>query len=105
MRTAHHLHGVFDMAPLPGIVVLAAAFAHLRLLRGLGDRRSAVLLEHLPRDGVNLGFRHHVVLLTFCWVRAAARVSLTARGAHTNCQWGGLVPAAQATLAFMLALA
>jgi len=84
MRTAHRLHGVLDMAPFLRVLIITAALACLRLLRGLGDRRRAVLLEHLSRDGVNLRFRHHVALLTICWIPAAAMGSLTARRAHTN---------------------
>jgi hypothetical protein len=36
--------------------------AIVRLLGGLGDRREPVLLEHLPRDDVNLHLGHHVAL-------------------------------------------
>jgi hypothetical protein len=51
------------MTPFLRILVIAAALARLRLLSGLGDRRATVLFEHLPRDGVNLRFRHHIALL------------------------------------------
>src|SRR5690349_451914 len=51
MRSPHHLHGLGNVAPLLRLVVLAPACAGLGLLRGLRDRRGAVFLEHLARDG------------------------------------------------------
>src|ERR1700730_14439211 len=63
MRSAHHLHGIFEMTPLSGLIGLAPALAGDRILGCLGDRLEAVLLEHLPRDHMNLHFGDHVVLL------------------------------------------
>src|SRR6266545_3877102 len=63
--SAHHLHGVLDVAPLFRLIGFAPAFASLGLLGGLCDRRGTMLLEHLARDGVNLRFRDHVALLLF----------------------------------------
>src|SRR5690349_23826333 len=63
VRSPHHLHGLGNMTPLLRFVVFAPAFACLGLLRGLRDRRGTMLLEHLARDGVHLGFGYHVALL------------------------------------------
>jgi hypothetical protein len=65
MRSPHHLHGVLDMTPLVGFVGVTLVLALNRLLRRLGDRLEAVLLEHLPRDRVNLRLGDHVALLMF----------------------------------------
>jgi hypothetical protein len=65
MRSPHHLHGIFDMAPLPGFFGVALVLASLGILRRLDDSLEAVLLEHLTRDHVNLYFRYHVALLMF----------------------------------------
>src|SRR6478672_13339294 len=65
MRSPHHLHGVFDVAPLPGFFGVALVLASLGILRRLDDSLEAVLLEHLTRDHVNLYFRYHVALLMF----------------------------------------
>src|SRR5262245_6766284 len=65
MRAAHELHGLFDMAPLARFLDLALALAGLGSLRGLGDRPKTMLLEHLPRNRVNLRFWHHVALPLF----------------------------------------
>ena len=62
VRSPHHLHGVLDVTPLIGLLGFALAFASLRILSRLRDRREAVPLEHLPRDHVNLHFRYHVAL-------------------------------------------
>jgi hypothetical protein len=63
MRSAHHLHGIFEMTPLSGLIGLAPALAGDRILRCLRDSLEAVLLEHLPRDYMNLHFGDHIVLL------------------------------------------
>src|ERR1700730_10155687 len=65
MRSAHHLHGVLDMTPLAGFFAIAPALAGQGILVRLGDSLQAMLLEHLPRDGVNLHFGCHVALLRF----------------------------------------
>ena len=65
MRSPHHLHGVFDVAPLPGFFGVARILASLGILGRLGDSLEAVLLEHLTRDHVNLYFGYHVALLKF----------------------------------------
>src|SRR5437868_13940664 len=62
MRSPHDLHGVFDMAPLFCFFRLALALASDRFLGRLGDSLQAVLLEHLPRDHVNLRLGYHVAL-------------------------------------------
>jgi hypothetical protein len=54
VRPPHDLHGAFDMPPFACFVGLAVALASLRIVRGLGDGRCAMLLEHLPRNGVDL---------------------------------------------------
>ena len=64
MRSPHHLHGVFDVAPLSGFFGVAL-LASQSILGRLGDRLEAVLLEHLTRDHVNLYLRYHVALLMF----------------------------------------
>jgi len=53
------------MTPLLGFVGVALLLALNRFLRRLGDRLEAVLLEHLPRDRVNLRLGYHVALLMF----------------------------------------
>src|SRR5258705_3627611 len=62
MRPPHQLHGVLDMTPLLGLIDVALALAGLCVLRGLRDRSEAVLLHHLPRDGVDLNLGHHGAL-------------------------------------------
>src|SRR6266436_5054190 len=54
MRSPHHLHGVFDVAPLSGFFGVALVLASLGILGRLDDSLEAVLLEHLTRDHVNL---------------------------------------------------
>src|SRR5262245_50163702 len=94
MRTAHEFHGLFDMAPLARFLDLALALAGLGSLRGLGDRLKTMLLQHLPRDRVNLRFWHHVALPLFGTARnpkLAARECLGTgtlgqpRGSPTRC--------------------
>src|ERR1700687_4893455 len=63
MRAPHHLHGILDMTPLFGFFGLALALASLGIPGRLGDRLEAVLLDHLPGDGVDLHLRCHVALL------------------------------------------
>ena len=63
MRSPHHLHGVLDVTPLFRFLCIALAFASQRILGGLCDGSRAVLLEHLPRDSVNLRMGYHVALL------------------------------------------
>src|ERR1700686_410332 len=65
MRSPHHLHGVFDVAPLSGFFGVALVLASLGILGRLHDSLEAVLLEHLTRDHVNLYLRYHVALLMF----------------------------------------
>jgi hypothetical protein len=65
MRSPHHLHSVFDVAPLSGFFGVARVLASLGILGRLGDSLEAVLLEHLTRNHVNLYLRYHVVLLMF----------------------------------------
>ena len=60
MRSPHHLHGVFDVAPLSGFFGVALVLASLGILGRLDDSLEAVLLEHLTRDHVNLYLRYHV---------------------------------------------
>jgi hypothetical protein len=59
MRSPHHLHGVLDVAPLPGLVRIAPPLARQGMLGRLGDSRQAVLFKHLPRDRVNLHLGYH----------------------------------------------
>ena len=63
MRSPHSLHGVLDMTPLRGFFRLALALASLGIAGRLGDRLEAVLLDHLPGDGVDLHLGCHVALL------------------------------------------
>ena len=65
VRSPHQLHGVLDMAPLPGFIGIALALASLRIVGGLRDRGETVLLHHLARNRVDLHFRHHVALPGF----------------------------------------
>ena len=65
MRSPHHLHGVFDVAPLSGLFGVALVLASFGIVGRLGDSIKAVLLEHLPRDRVNLYLGYHVALLMF----------------------------------------
>ncbi len=65
MRSPHHLHGVFDVAPLSGLFGVALVLASFGIVGRLGDSIKAVLLEHLPRNRVNLYLGYHVALLTF----------------------------------------
>src|SRR6266496_629782 len=62
MRAPHHLHGVLDMTPLLGFIGLALALASQGIAGRLGDRLEAVLLDHLPGDGVDLHLGYHVAL-------------------------------------------
>jgi hypothetical protein len=62
MRSLYDLHGAFDMAPLLGFFGLALALASQGIFGRLGDRLKAVLVDHLPRDRVNLRLGHHVAL-------------------------------------------
>src|ERR1700704_5062694 len=62
MRAPHHLHGVLDVTPLLGFIGLALALASQGIAGRLGDRLEAVLLDHLPGDGVNLHLGYHVAL-------------------------------------------
>ena len=63
MRSPHHFQGIFDMAPFLSLIGVALGFGSHRLLCSFCDCRQAVLLEHLPCDGMNLSFGHHVSLL------------------------------------------
>jgi hypothetical protein len=63
MRTAHHLHGGFDVAPFLGLFDVALLFAAHRLLRGLGDRIAAVPFQHLACDVMDLHLPHGNSLL------------------------------------------
>ena len=65
MRSPHHLHGVFDVAPLSRLFGVALVLASFGIVGRLGDSIKAVLLEHLPRNRVNLYLGYHVALLTF----------------------------------------
>src|SRR3954468_11576153 len=69
MRSPHHLHSVFDVAPFSGFFGIALVLASLGILGRLGDSPEAVLLEHLTRDHVNLYLRNHVALLMFYHAR------------------------------------
>src|SRR5689334_1603306 len=80
VRPAHHLHRVFDVAPLLGLLSVTLAFAGLGLLRRLCDGAGAVLLQHLARDGVNLGFGHHHVALPRVRMAGASHRAAMARG-------------------------
>jgi len=50
MRSPHHLHSVFDVAPLSGFFAVARVLASLGILGRLGDSLEAVPLEYLTRD-------------------------------------------------------
>src|SRR5262245_30037570 len=63
MRSLHRLHGVFDVAPFLGVFSIALGFGGQSFLRSLRDRLKAMFFEHLPGDGIDLGFRYHVGLL------------------------------------------
>jgi hypothetical protein len=65
MRSSHHLHGVFEVAPLSGFFGIALGLASLGIVGRLGDSVKAVLFDHLPRDRVNLYLGYHVALLMF----------------------------------------
>jgi hypothetical protein len=65
MWSAHYLHGVLDMTPLIGFFGVALALAGYGIAGRFCDRCSAMTLEHLPRDGVNLGLGCHLALLMF----------------------------------------
>ena len=78
MRSPHDLDGVFDMAPLSGFFGVALVLASLGIPGRLGDSLEAVLLEHLPRDRMNLYLRYHVALLMFRHVRNRRDRSLSA---------------------------
>ena len=67
VRPPHELHRVLDVAPLFRLFSLAFALTGQRFLRRLGDRFKAVLLQHLPRDGMNLNFGNHAALPIFPW--------------------------------------
>jgi hypothetical protein len=77
MRSPHLLHGVSDMTPLVSLLHVTHALATLDLLGGLSDSLEAVLLDHLPRDRVNLRLRYHVALPKFrhSWRRGDPRLT------------------------------
>src|SRR3979409_2120890 len=84
MRSAHHLHGIFEMTPLSGLISLAPALTGDRILGRLGDRLEAGLLAHLPRDHMNLHFGDHVVLLS--WLFGARRDLIAVVAAAVRCK-------------------
>src|SRR3954452_5602947 len=59
VRTADDLHRVGDVAPLLGLIGLAAALASPGLFGGLCDRRKTMLFQHLARYSVDLDLGHH----------------------------------------------
>jgi hypothetical protein len=71
MRSPHDLHGAFDLTPFVRFLGLALALARQRVLGSFGDGRRAMLLEHLPRDGVDLRLGSHVALPDVSVNRAA----------------------------------
>src|SRR5215218_5503012 len=99
MRAAHHLHGVFEVTPLPGFAVLALGLAFNRVAGGAGDRLKAVLLQHLPRDAVDLGLGNHRALPCFAGSRrtslaGAPRLCRKTRCAESRSRWFGFPLAA-----------
>src|SRR6266581_954912 len=65
IRSSHDLHGVFDVTPLAGFFGVALVRASFGIVGRLGDSVKAVLLDHLPRDRVDLYLGYHVALLMF----------------------------------------
>src|SRR6267378_5615477 len=78
MRSPHHLHGVLDMAPLIGFFGVALALASQGIFGRLRNSSGAMPLEHLPRDGVDLGFGCHLALRDVPLIRAAGTGSAVA---------------------------
>src|SRR5450432_1951862 len=91
MRSPHDLHGVFDMAPLPGFLGVALALAGHGILGRRGDSLEAVLLDHLPGDRMNLHLGYHVALLMFRHSEPQGPVPV-GRWTPFNGLTGGLVP-------------
>src|SRR5580765_3975560 len=91
MRSPHHLHGVLDVTPLFRFLGIALALASQRILGGLCDGSRAVLLEHLPRESVNLRMGYHVALLMLP-ARAQRSTPIGALRCLSNRPTGTLVP-------------
>src|SRR5260370_32506706 len=98
MRSPHHLHGVFDVAPLSGFFGVALVLASLGILGRLDDSLEAVLLEHLTRDHVTLYLRHHVALLMFHHARNRRDRCPSAARFTCRCPEVSILPAAHAIL-------
>jgi hypothetical protein len=82
VRSLHNFHGVFDMTPFARFLGLALALARQSILCRLGNRRRAMPLEHLPRDGVDLHLRSHVALPQFQWIWPPEQVRLVLKTAE-----------------------
>jgi hypothetical protein len=78
MRSPHHLHGVLDMTPLIGFFGVTLALASQGIFGRLRNSSGAMSLEHLPRDGVDLGFGCHLALRDVSLIRAAGTGSAVA---------------------------
>src|SRR6266403_6100554 len=96
MRSPHHLHGVFDVAPLSGFFGVALVLASFGILGRLDDSLKAALLEHLTRDHVNLYFRYHVALLMFHHARNRRGRCLSAAHPTAVSPGGPFLPASRA---------
>jgi hypothetical protein len=79
MRSAHHLHGVLDVTPFLGLFSLAFALASQRIPGCLRDGSDSMLLEHLPRDGVDLRLGRHLALPVFPQSESQERFRLVLR--------------------------
>jgi hypothetical protein len=66
VRSAHHLHGVFDVPPGLGLLDFTLRFEGDGLPRGFDDRLRAVCFQKLSRTLVDFDFSHGVMLLSFC---------------------------------------
>src|SRR5260370_41618751 len=92
MWAPHHLHGVLDVTPLLCFIGLALALASQGIAGRFGDRLEAVLLDHLPGDGVDLHLGYHVALPGVPPLGAAEIHSVVTLRLPSNRGTAGLVP-------------
>jgi hypothetical protein len=61
MRALHDFHGILHVAPLVCFFHLTFLLACQCILSGMSDCHRTVPIKHLPGDGVDLSFGHHLL--------------------------------------------